>query len=565
MITILFLDRKDEEHQRNYANIMETLQKSSVRESWTLFDSESGNLVDQNTNLKDIFKLRALKGSDIKNLFKEHKDIQTLMKKNDQYEKEIKNLKDELKEYNLVKQSQLLNVQTNVQINRNVIEKEQEIENLKKINKQQEQIIQDMDTDKAESQSVQNFNQNRMIERNNEIIANLNQESKNLSQELKSQQQKVESLSQQLESKKQEVDNLSQKLESMSVELNQQSKTIENLTKEKEKFQSQSFNIESSCNQTIQEVLQSFYDEEKPMNIYLQHFNLLLEKQLENEKQKIKEPLNNTFLQSTQILQISIQQVTLDIQKFKQCVKDKRIFLLENEYIIQGKKQDIDQDTLIKLKNGLSQEITINNDIYQIKIKESRKKEYQAMHLINNQLVVEGFMSIYNEDLQKTKPQLNKISLELEKDFLIKDEINQQQNQQLNQIRLKLAKHFLIKDQFNQYYICEEVFGDEQNKKYETFTQSTLIHQYINSFILYFYYSMNKNCIITKYELREEDKQPKKLSNIKISHNYFQALSLFYKGNQRIEKLKINNLTQGAYQTFWSEELKKLAEEKRGV
>ncbi|CAD8085943.1 unnamed protein product [Paramecium sonneborni] len=606
----------EKQFQKDFQVIQKELQSINNDDQWMLFDYHSDLGIDKQ-NFSSSQKLIALQKNHISLLIKENIEHKQLRKEFDELQKKYQKTEQQAQKYKLFQknlETSYLNLQNLIQDKEDLqkqiqlLERENEkLFNIQekncKINESHEatkkqikelnqglcEKIGTLEQEKSnlslqiEYLEMEKQDQTKEISNQIQQIYSLQKEKSNLFDQIKSletekseQSKEISNQFQQIQSLQKEKSNLLGEIKSLEMENHGQSKTISNqfqqiqsLQKEKSNLFCQIKSLEIDKSEQSNDIhipslqnsyLIQFSQDQTSISSHDQTYKQKLEQQLEsfyyndefyqknnnnkNQTKFLDQLLKKTCENKNKIdlieknkdhFKFSIQQISLNMDKFIESINNQNLFY-QPSFIEKGVEQDLSEIGFNVLKKGQIWSMKKMKD-YKITL----NNEQQALDIINNQLIVKGFLQLYKEDLNKIK------------EFECKQQ----------QFDLKFPKQYLIKDDNNQYYICEQTVENQENKIYEVFNQGTLVHQYISALILYFYYSTNKNCVITKYELNQnQENQDLILSNTIISSNYSQILSLLDEGQNTVDKFKdkLKQMPKGAFQHFWTEELYKMAQ-----
>ncbi|CAD8172627.1 unnamed protein product [Paramecium octaurelia] len=339
-----------------------------------------------------------------------------------------------------------------------------------------------------------------------------NQSIQNEAEQTKKKEETIQQRNQSSEHDKKSKDELMcffHKLKNASQDLNQQKKAIANLTIESEELKNTIRKLISKSQSDIQN--------ETPIDLdYLFESNALSDDQGSN-------------LQYSGLPDIF--QITFKEQEFFKCIKEKNFFFRKN-CILKERwyyTQSVNQQYISIIANG--QQINIQKTFTLSKIAN------QAIDTILNLLIVQGYFTLFQRDLQYNNIQLF------------------QQNW-----NLKIPKQFLVKDQMGNYYVYQECLKIN-SKSFVPFQITSPIEQYISSFFNYFYLATNKNLALSDCVYGESnDNKEIIIFTIIIHSNYKYGLSVFDLGKTKIKDFeKIFEVSKGKTQQFWSNELENRA------
>ncbi|CAD8077366.1 unnamed protein product [Paramecium primaurelia] len=324
-------------------------------------------------------------------------------------------------------------------------------------------------------------------------------------------------------------------------------------------FQSSSIRIENLRSQQPQssitpqtvEDLQNFYSDEqkqrREINFYYQirYLESIIQKVSDD---KTEEQKMNCRLETTQAIIFSewlnIYQILLDEDQFSKSIKEKNFYFRKNclikNKVSQIQQRQLNQDTEIVITID-NQRLTIRN------VHETCNAEYQALDIILNMLLTEGYAKLFERDHQ----QINS------------------ENQLREQWSIKIPRQFLIQDDIGNYHIYQEQFGNDIDQDFSPFRTADIVDQFISSFYQYFYFATNKNLALTECKILVQlNKFLKRLNEviitrIVINSKYQKVFSKLDKGEDKIKNFERERSEnpRGATQQFWSPKMYEKAEQ----
>ncbi|CAD8085935.1 unnamed protein product [Paramecium sonneborni] len=567
-LTCLISDKNkviEKQVKKDFPAIQEELHKINKEAQWIMSDFNYHIRIDQ-TNLSSCSKLVAVQQNDVSMLLEDRIKLKQLQEKYDKLYIEFQQEKQNAEKYRKMQKNLESEFFHSSDLKKEIFTQKEQIKHLEEMNL----LLQNELDENHKHYEDYKKNSQITIKILNNDLSNLNLKNQSLELEKQEQQKEISNQSQQINTLEKENSNLSENNKSQLLEKNKSleiekiylSEQIKQLEIEKinisEKFKLQEIEknnlsekikfLEKTKNQIFSQdqlfqLLDDFYNndqcyqENDNKNRQVQFLDQMLQKKILDE-QIIDHRETNTVN-----FQFRLQQISLNMEKFRESINNNIFY--KPSYIERGEEQNLSKKAFEILKNGQTWLIEDNYTMLSIKMKNYQiplNQEQKAIDIINNLLVVEGFMQLYKEDLKK---------------------ITECQFKQ-KQFDLQFPKQFLIQDDQNQFYVCEQIVKDQANQIYEAFNKETEVSQYINSFILYFYYCLNKNCVITKYDLNQnQQNQNLILSNMIISSNYFKTLSLLDEGKKAVDEFK-EKITQEQSKleasNFWTKELQRAAQ-----